>query len=158
MQKQTGTKEVIVTEGYILRNPASYLRSGDVLILDFNDLTYYVRRNNVIMSKVVRGRTVPDIASFTTAWANHHINCGNFAEPDEELPPAPTSGLYLSMTGRRQLSVRLHPKNPRFPHDEGCVQLQIDGSFRTIRLDAVTARDLASDLYRMARQLEKDNK
>lgn len=158
MQKQTGTKEVIVTEGYVLRNPATYLRSGDVLVLDFADLTYYVRRGRVVLSKMVRGRKVPDTGTFSEQWANHHINCGNFVEPDDELPPAPTSGLYLSVTGRRQLSVHLHRKAQRFPDDVGCVQLQIDGIFRTIQLDAVTARDLASDLYRMARQLEKDDK
>lgn len=160
MQKQTGTKEVIVTQRYIDQNPSTYLKVNDVLILHFADGTYYVRRGGVLMLKMVRGRRVPETASFTANWANHHINCGDFVEVDDELPPAPTSGLYLSVTGRRQLSARMLRKDNRFPNAEGCVQLQlqIGGLFRTIHLDAVTARDLASDLYRMARQLEKDEK
>lgn len=78
---------------------------------------------------------------------------------DEALPAAPKSGLYLSGTGQRKLSVFLHrPQRDWFPNDEGNVQFKIDGMERTVRLSPETARDLASDLYRMARQLEKDNK
>lgn len=72
--------------------------------------------------------------------------------PEDQLPDAPTSGVYLSHTGRRV--VRLELGNS-INGKTDIVILSIDGVFKRVRMTAETARAMASDLYRMARHLEK---
>lgn len=101
---------------------------------------------------VVTGYSQSDIVKVHFDAYHAVVMPDNIVIVPEGLPPAPTSGLYLSRTGRRHLVVA-----PGYYSDaEGYVRLCIEG--KSIRLSSVTARDLASDLYRMARQLEKDEK
>ncbi len=65
---------------------------------------------------------------------------------DEKLPPAPTYELYVSNTGRRWVDLKL---------EHTCISIGNDSMARRVRISVATARDLASDLIRMAAELER---
>lgn len=64
----------------------------------------------------------------------------------DELPPVPTSELYLSNTGRRWVDLKL---------EQTCISIGHDSTGRRVRVSVATARDMAHDLIRMAAELER---
>ena len=152
---------VVVTQAYVdhRENRDSYFKRGDEVHISERQRQYYVVRDGKNLGGSKADGSPQEHGSCDPDWVAQFLNNGGFVPLDEALPAAPESGLYLSSTGRRKLRVVLNrPQRDVFPNDEGNVQFKIDNVYSTVRLSAETARDLASDLYRMARQLEKDNK
>lgn len=65
---------------------------------------------------------------------------------DDELPPAPESGLYFNHDGTRSASLKL---------EEETIALGTNASILKVRLTPETALDLAYDLRRMAMEIRR---
>ena len=144
------TLKLVVTAAYLTmpQNDGSYFQPGDIITIEEGHKLYGIQRGSVALHKAER------LASCDAKWVADCLAAGGFVEPEDYIPAAPTSGLYLSPTGNRQVSLKLEPAKA---DKAGQIVLEIGGVYRKVRLDAVTARDMASDLYRMARELEKDD-
>lgn len=68
---------------------------------------------------------------------------------DDELPPAPESGLYFNHNGTRSASLEL---------EKEVIALGTNASILKVRLTPETALDLAYDLRRMAMEIRRKEK
>lgn len=147
---------VIVTQAYVDHpdNNGSYFKVGDEVHISERQRQYYVVRNGEFYGGKMPDGGPAEHGSCDPEWVAECLSYGGFVNMADELPPVPDSTLYFSPTGRRQLELVMRRKSDFREH--GIVELSIGGVFRKFRMDAATARDMAHDLYRMARQLEKD--
>ena len=75
------------------------------------------------------------------------------AEHDDELPEVLAHYSYLSQHCGNMVNLEM-----RKPADaEGVIVLTIDGVYRRVRLTAETAKAMSADLFRMARELERED-
>lgn len=147
---------VIVTQAY-LDHPdevGTYFRVGDRIHIDALHRSYHVVRNGQPYGGVGAGGVPLEHGNCDPEWVASSLAYGGFIYEDEPLPEVPTSGIYFSPTGRRHGELLLRRKSEVREH--GVVELSIGGVFRKLRMSPETARAMAHDLYRMARQLEKD--